>query len=82
MYTMNAKIDNTKFSDMPNKEEATMVNLNQFNITQTELLFWLDNNTKVKHVLKEENNYHIFFTEEDEYKRLSEFLYKRIEKAA
>jgi len=79
---MNAKIDNTKFSDMPNKEEATMVNLNQFNITQTELLFWLDNNTKVKHVLKEENNYHIFFTEEDEYKRLSEFLYKRIEKAA
>ena len=83
MYTMRAtEADITRYTDLPNVEEAVMINLTQYNIGQTELLFWLDNNTKVKHVLKDEEHYYIFFKDEDEYKRLSEFLVTVFVKAA
>ena len=83
MYNMgNTHKSLTNFTEMPDISNATMINLTEFNITQTELLFWLDNNTKVKHVLKDENYYHIFFNNENEYKILSEFLGTKFSKAA
>jgi Mg2+ and Co2+ transporter CorA len=70
--------DINRFTELPNKEEAKMIILEQFNINQTELLFWLDNNTKVKHVLKEDDYYYIFFKSETEYTKLSEYLEAKV----
>lgn len=74
----------TNFTEVPSIEKAKIINIEPYDIFSTELLFWLDNNTNVKHVLKytNENDYHIFFKTEDEYNRLNEFLYKRLKKAA
>jgi hypothetical protein len=83
MYTMRAdQSDLNKFTDLPDKNKATMINLSQFNISSIELLIWLDNNTKVKQVLKEDNYYYIFFKSEDEYTKLSEYLESVVSKAA
>ncbi len=85
MYNMgNTHKPLTNFTEMPDIKEATIVNLTLYNITYVELLFWLDNNTKVKHVLRYtgENDYHIFFKSEDEYKKLSEFLETKFTQAA
>lgn len=83
MYTMRAVDPNiNKFTDLPNKKEAKMIILKQFDIEPTELLFWLDNNTKVKHVLKEDDYYYIFFKSENEYTKLSEYLEAKISNAA
>lgn len=73
---INHKLDSVKFTDLPDIKEATLINLSQYNIEQTELLCWLDNNTKVKHILKYEGetDYHIFFKNKDEYTKLNEFL--------
>ena len=82
MYNMST--NNTRFADLPDIKEATTIDITQYNITYKELLCWLDNNTKVKHVLRytEENNYYVFFKSEDEYKKLSEFLETKFTKAA
>ena len=73
-----------KFTDLPDIKKATTIDITQYDITYRELLFWLDNNTKVKHVLRYtgENDYHIFFKSEDEYKKLSEFLVTKFTQAA
>ncbi len=85
MYNMGNthKPDLKRFADLPDIKEGTKLNFSEYNITQTELLCWLDNNTKVKHVLKytEETDYYIFFKSENEYKKLSEFLETKYIKA-
>jgi len=85
MYNMTTHKSNlTKFADLPDIKEATTIDITQYNITYKELLCWLDNNTKVKHVLRYtgENDYHIFFKNKDEYKKLSEFLETKFTQAA
>jgi len=78
------KSNKNQFTNMPDIKEATIINITQYNITYKEFLFWLDNNTKVKHVLRYEgdNDYYVFFKNEDERKKLSEFLEEKINKAA
>jgi len=82
MYNMGNthNIDSEKFSDLPNIKKGTKLNFSEYNITQTELLCWLDNNTKVKHVLKVENDYYIYFKHKDEHKKLSDFLETKFNK--
>ena len=82
MYNMDNKHEpqSEKFANLPNIKKGTKLNFSEYNITQTELLCWLDNNTKVKHVLKVENDYYIFFKRKDEHKKLSDFLVTKFNK--